>query len=292
MLTHHQNGYLQLMGYPADLTLANVARLLLCLTMVLTFPLPFLTCREMSVLIFLDMHRFYHINNLERFNIFSGCCEEDKHPIHIETDANENDEGEADFVQMQLPSFFGRWKQKRRGNVGFGDPGQGWWDEMNATGAMTQALLAGGAEEEHDEAIITSIGGQKGKGINPSPLSSRSGDLSSSETTLSSVVVPPPNWILSNFGDGRQLTFLWHAVLTFLLWLIVTISAIKSPSLGDVLDLVGAFTGTLLAFVFPSLFYLKLKGYSHLSLAILGVGGLVGTLGTIFSFVKFVQDAT
>ena len=48
---------------------------------------------------------------------------------------------------------------------------------MNATGAMTQALLAGGAEEEHDEAIITSIGGQKGKGINPSPLSSRSGDL-------------------------------------------------------------------------------------------------------------------
>ena len=163
---------------------------------------------------------------------------------------------------------------------------------MNATGAMTQALLAGGAEEEHDEAIITSIGGQKGKGINPSPLSSRSGDLSSSESTLSSVVVPPPNWILSNFGDGRQLTFLWHAVLTFLLWLIVTISAIKSPSLGDVLDLVGAFTGTLLAFVFPSLFYLKLKGYSHLSLAILGVGGLVGTLGTIFSFVKFVQDAT
>ena len=279
------------MGYPADLTLANIARLLLCLTMVLTFPLPFLTCREMSVLIFVDMHRFYHINNLERFNIFSGCCEEDTQPIHIETGANdnhENGEGEADFVHMQLPNFFGRWKRKQRGNVGAGGPGEGWWDEMNANGAITQALLA---EEDHDEAIITSIGGKKGKEINPSPLSSRSGDLSSSETTLSSVVVPPPTWILPSFGDGRQLTTLWHAILTFILWLIVTIAAIKSPSLGDVLDLVGAFTGTMLAFVLPSLFYFKLKGYSHLSMAILGIGGIVGTLGTIFSFVKFVQDA-
>ena len=46
--------------------LANVARLLLCTTMVLTFPLPFLTCREMSVLILANAHEFYHARDLGR----------------------------------------------------------------------------------------------------------------------------------------------------------------------------------------------------------------------------------
>ncbi|KAL7538611.1 hypothetical protein ACHAXR_008683 [Thalassiosira sp. AJA248-18] len=278
----------QLMGYPADLTLANIARLLLCLTMVLTFPLPFLTCREMCILIFLDMHKFYHANDLERFNIFRIC----RGKLSRTTPVQRETADETEFVQMQLPSFFRRWKRKRRGfsrNVGFGDPNEEWWNEINGNGngAVTQALLS---EEEHETAIITSIGGQKGKGINPSPLSSRSGDPSSSETTISSVLIPTPSWILPNHGDGRQLSLLWHTALTFTLWLSVTAAGCWSPSLGDVLDLVGAFTGTLLAFVLPALFSFKLKGYSHLSMAILGIGGVVGLLGTIFSFVKFTRD--
>ena len=145
-----------------------------------------------------------------------------------------------------------------------------------------------GFSDPATQALITSIGGERGKEINPSPLSSRSGNPSSdSETTISSIHVPTPSWILD---DRRQLTLPWHAALTFTLWLIVTVCAIKSPSLGDVLDLVGAFTGTMIAFVLPALFSFKLKGYSNLSLIILGIGGFVGLLGTVYSFMKFTRD--
>mmetsp|Transcript_34472 Transcript_34472/g.61994 ORF Transcript_34472/g.61994 Transcript_34472/m.61994 type:complete len:977 (-) Transcript_34472:155-3085(-) len=293
-----------LMGYPADLTLANIARLLLCLTMVLSFPLPFLTCREMSILICVDMHKFYHVHDLERINIFRpifACCtvgassirtyicRRKKNQQFIQSGDDADAAEGAEFVQMQRPSFFRGWGWTRRGfgttNVGFSDLNEEWLDEMNGdAGHVTQALLS---EEEHQTAIM--IGGQLGKPINPSPLSSRSGDASSSETTISAVEVPTPSWILPN-GDGRQLSLLWHAALTFTIWLVVTICAIKSPSLGDVLDLVGAFTGTLLVFVLPALFSFKLKGYSHLSLVLLVIGGVVGLLGTIFSFVKFTKD--
>ena len=71
----------------------------------------------------------------------------------------------------------------------------------------------------------------------------------------------------------------------------MTVSAIKSPSLGDVLDLVGAFTGTLLAFILPALFSLKLRGHSRQSMLILVVGGTVGFLGTTTSFIKFLKDS-
>ena len=296
------------MGYPADLALANVARLLLCLTMVLTFPLPFLTCREMSILIFVDMHTFYYVYGLERLKILQpvfactdafasmwrfiiGTKNNNRQTVTMQEDADDGElADEADFVQMQQ-SFFKRWRWKRKGfgseNMAVQDQvNEEWWDEANEVGNVTQALLS---ESEHESAIVASIGGQKGKEIVPSPLSSRSGDPSSSETTISSVVVPAPSWILP-YGDGRQLSYLWHAALTFALWFIVTMSAIKSPSLGDVLDLVGAFTGTVLAFVLPALFSFKLKGYNNLSLAILGVGGIVGLLGTIFSCLKFMRD--
>jgi len=286
-----------LMGYPSDLTLANIARLLLCLTMVLTFPLPLLTCREMSILICIDMHKFYYVHDLERFNIclplwgcasaVSSTCKpiwrREKNQQFVQNGlANEADE--VDIVQVQHRSFFRRWRWTRTGlanGLGFIEDNEEWLDEMNG-GDATQALLS-----KEEKSIV--IGGELGKEINPSPLSSRSGDLSSSETTISSVKIPTPSWILPN-GDGRQLTLLWHAALTFTIWMVVTVSAIKSPSLGDVLDLVGAFTGTMLAFILPALFSFKLKGYSHLSIAILVIGGVVGLLGTIFSFIKFIDD--
>ena len=288
---------MQLMGYPADLTLANIARLLLCVTMVLTFPLPFLTCREMSILICVDLHAYYYKNNLDRFNIFAPLFEtttailssiwahiisKEKKTQQTPTleldDAANNAKEDVDVVQMQRPSFFSRWKR-----LDFGADNIGNNEEW---GPITEALLA---EGEQEKTIIHSIGGQQGKEINPSPLSSRSGSFGSSETTISSVVVPTPSWLLKD-DDGRQLTLLWHSALTFSLWFIVTICAIKSPSLGDVLDLVGAFTGTVMAFILPALFSFRLKGYSNISLAILVIGGVVGLLGTCFSIVKFSRD--
>ena len=284
-----------LTGYPADIALANVARLLLCMNMVLTFPLPFLTCRELIILLLTDMHGFYHRHDLERFNICITMWKRVNHYLHRCTVGiskprrNTALEGAAEnFVQMKRRSFFERWTRKSSYGDGLGASGE-WLYDMHGDGeGPTEALLR--EESESDDDAIGSIGGERGMPLNPSPLSSRSGESLSDESTVSCTFVPTPSWIIPDC-NGRQLTFFWHAVLTFILWLLVTISAIKSPSLIDVLDLVGAFTGTMIAFILPAVFSLKLKGYSKISIIILGIGGPIGMLGTSFSLVKFLRDS-
>jgi amino acid permease len=66
--------------------------------------------------------------------------------------------------------------------------------------------------------------------------------------------------------------------------------ALLAPSLGDVLDVVGCATGTLIAFLLPALFSLKLQGYSRLAVVLLVVGGSVGLIGTFFSLTQLIQD--
>ena len=95
-----------------------------------------------------------------------------------------------------------------------------------------------------------------------------------------------PLWILSK----GQLTMRYHIILTILLWSIATSLAIVAPSLGDVLDFVGCSTGTLIAFILPALFSLKLQGYSNLAALLLIVGGTVGSVGTVFSIQKLFVD--
>lgn len=53
-------------------------------------------------------------------------------------------------------------------------------------------------------------------------------------------------------GEERHLKLLYHAALTAKIWFVVTGLAIASPKLGDVLDLVGCASGTLIAFIFPA----------------------------------------
>ena len=296
-----------LLAYPSDMVIANVSRLLLCLTMVLTFPLPFLTCREMIVLVMVDTHRFYYINGLARFNIFSRLLgfitlirrklwtilykneSNGKHnrQMQADNDIEEPVEAEDGLMEMQLPVPVGT-RLKNWGKrlwIFNQEHGSEWWDPA-------EPFLSD--DEAENLLLDSSIGGTKGEAVNPSPLSSPDPSLSSSEETYSEESietnrVPVPYW-LQKGGNGRQLSFLWHTVCTFLLWMLSTVSAIKAPSLGDVLDLVGAFTGTLLAFVLPALFAFKLKGYSNVSCAILAIGGLVGFCGTISSMAKLVSD--
>ncbi|KAL3817578.1 hypothetical protein ACHAXA_010597 [Cyclostephanos tholiformis] len=86
----------------------------------------------------------------------------------------------GEFVQIKRRSFFERWRRKSSGIADLRADGE-WWDDVNdESGPLTQALLGGDRETN----AIASIGGQKGKEINPSPLSSRSGDASFSESTL------------------------------------------------------------------------------------------------------------
>ena len=122
-----------------------------------------------------------------------------RHPVPLK-DAGEGTE----FVQM---SFFKRWRWRRRV---FGTENAGaneeWWGGINGDG-VAEALLS---EEDRETAIITNIGGSKGKEINPSPLSSRSGDASSSETTISSVVV----LILNIYLIHMEITLInWRSTL-------------------------------------------------------------------------------
>ena len=276
------------MGYPAGLALANVARLLFCIMMILTFPLSFLVCREMNILILLSMHKMYYTYEMHRFNIFLpfyelllDTCRRKPHQQVMYNDGG----GGAGIDVMEEAGPLSLLQRRDSSQNGFGTgnivssgPNEEWFGQMNGvTGQITEPLLS---DKNHEQIFI---GGEFGKIINPSPLSSRSGDWSSAETTVSPV--PIPTWIITN-GNGRQLVFFWHTALTFTIWLVATICAIRSHLLCHVLDLGEAFTGTLLAFVLPSMISFKLKGYSHLSLAISLVGGGVGLLGTVFSFIK------
>ena len=91
-------------------------------------------------------------------------------------------------------------------------------------------------------------------------------------------------------GNGNQLRLAYHILLTTCLWMLVVSLAILVPNLADVLDLVGCASGTLIAFVLPGLFSLQIRGYSTQGALLLGVGGLVGTIGTIFSLKKLLTD--
>lgn len=92
-------------------------------------------------------------------------------------------------------------------------------------------------------------------------------------------------------GPGHQLRLPYHVGLTVAMWVVVVALAISAPSLGDVLDLVGCATGTLIAFVLPGLFSLQLEGYTAKAALLLGVGGVVGTIGTFFSLKTLFLDA-
>lgn len=91
-------------------------------------------------------------------------------------------------------------------------------------------------------------------------------------------------------GEDKQLILTFHVAVTLSLWSLTTLLAILAPSLGDVLDVVGCGTGTVIAFILPALFSFRLRGYSHLAAFLLAIGGLVGLVGTTFSVQKLVSD--
>jgi len=308
-----------LMGYPSDLTVANIARLLLCATMVLTFPLPFLTCREMITLIMVDIRNHCRQRNGSRCSCFQRCSacfsgfrarlagllsRQRGDNVHIETHQDGHDEElEGNFVEMQQPTSYFEHLRRKLGSFRIRSSrhtnnDHAWWDGINEDGRnFNRPLLNEHDDDDYEEEIpiLQDIGGGQGREVFPSPLSSPSPSeseetTSSDESTAYSFQqLQPPSWIVPE-SNGRQLVPAFHAIITFILWLIVTILAIKAPSLGDVLDLVGAFTGTMIAFILPALFSFKLKGYTRISCAILVIGGVVGSVGTFFSFVKFVED--
>ena len=194
--------------------LIDVAKLFLCITMILTFPLPFFTCRELLVVA-----------------IVHPCCKE----VRSDPDTTIVDH---DMQPLLLPN---------NGDVG----GRG-------EGAQELGSLL---------------------------------DTSSIASELSRMIVEsasPKNWLLPS--DDRQLQLVGHMILTAKIWGLATGLAIAAPSLGDVLDLVGCATGTIIAFILPALLSLRVEGFSFLAVLLLLVGGVVGTVGTYYSIWKLCLD--
>ena len=189
--------------YP-QIWMIDLAKILLCITMVLTFPLPFFTCRELLIVTTI-------------------------HPFCKTEDVLEEEIQHEDLTQPLLSS-----------------------DEIDQSN-----------NSEFSSARVSSI-------------------------RRMSEIIRPQTWLLE--GDNRQLKILGHIILSVSLWLICTILAIAAPNLGDVLDLVGCASGTIIAFIVPAILSFRLEGYSHKALLILTVGGSVGIVGTYFSIKKLTFD--
>jgi amino acid permease len=187
----------------------NTAKLLLCVTMMLTFPLPFFTCRELLIVTLI-------------------------HP----------------FCGIELTSSSGA---------------------DNDDNDLQRPLLEPSYSNNDTSAAIS--------------------DASSVATDLSRRILEtatPKNWLLPD--DDRQLHLPGHVGITFKLWLVATGFAIAAPSLGDILDLVGCASGTLIAFIIPALLSFRLEGYTNLAMLIFTVGGAVGVFGTYYSVKQLIVD--
>lgn len=91
--------------------------------------------------------------------------------------------------------------------------------------------------------------------------------------------------------EPKQLILPLHVLVTIVVWSSSTVLALLAPSLGDVLNLVGCASGTMIAFILPAMFSFRLNGYSHLAGLIIVVGGAVGIVGTFLSLQTLLVDA-
>jgi len=214
----------------------DAAKLLLCITMVFTFPLPFFTCRELLIITLIHP--------------ISGIGQERSSPEQERYDHGnlEYDENGSNGVSATV-----------------GDPQQNDMADLQCP-----LLLEERSSEDQNEDNVSDT------------------DVN---TTISHQILPiatSKNWLLPD--DDRQLRVLGHVCITIQIWLVATGLAIASPNLGDILDLVGCASGTLMAFVIPGLLSFYIEGYNHLAMIIFTVGGAVGLVGTYYSIRQLVAD--
>mmetsp|Transcript_23148 Transcript_23148/g.54739 ORF Transcript_23148/g.54739 Transcript_23148/m.54739 type:complete len:554 (+) Transcript_23148:145-1806(+) len=217
----------------------DTAKLLLCVTMVFTFPLPFFTCRELLILIVIHP--------------ISGTSRE-----RISSEQEVNNSGNS--------------IRGENGSDTVGDSSDSRQENRDSDMEDLQCPLLPEQPINDDE---------DRNYVSDTPDDYNTLRLISSPAT-------PKNWFLPN--DDRQLRMLGHVFLTSQLWAIVTGLAVAAPNLGDILDLVGCASGTLIAFIIPGLLSFSIEGYNHLAAVTLLVGGAVGTVGTYYSIKQLVAD--
>jgi amino acid permease len=213
----------------------DLAKLLLCTTMVFTFPLPFFTCRELLIVTV--------IHPLCGIDLATGSSRD----VDDENNSNNVCGG-------------------HRGETNASPPASRNCD-------LQRPLLED--EGRHDN--VGSIASDA------SPIGT--GDVLTNRLLENAT---PRNWLLPD--DNRQLQLVGHVFVTIKLWAVATGLAVAAPNLGDILDLVGCASGTLIAFVIPAVLSLRIEGYSHLAMLILAVGSAVGTVGTYYGIKQIVHD--
>jgi amino acid permease len=230
--------------YP-DTHLINMAKLLLCVTMILTFPLPFFTCRELFILFC-----FYNKNNHNE-NVV------ETNPTRSNRDPRQGMDGDL-FGDLNEPLLDDIHENEQRDVTD---------TEVNDERNVTSSLLV------HTD-------------VHP-PLSSIHSDV---PTILTRITEAWNSALLPN--DDRQLKLTYHIIVTCKLWFIITATALAAPNLGDVLDFVGCCSGTLIAFILPGLFAVRIQGWTVTASIILLAGGFIGIIGTICSSQKLIKDVT
>lgn len=232
-------------NYPESVLL-DQAKILLCISMLLTFPLPFFTCRELVIVFFFPFAPSAGRNTVESRNVFSSFEE----PLLTSREEGiENDDNQNENIVVRV-------SETDYADVDVAEP---------IYPVRVSSL-------DRNDSMANSIAS-----MDLSVLSSRAIEV------MNSVLLP---------GEERQLKFSYHLGLTFKLWFFVTAFAIASPNLGDVLALVGCAGGTLISFLLPGCFAIRLQGYSHLAGFLVVIGSIVGAIGTTCSLRQFMEDVS
>jgi sodium-coupled neutral amino acid transporter 11 len=233
--------------YP-NIPIVNMAKMLLCFTLVLTFPLPFFTCRELFLV-------------LTTTNI-SSTVDEDDHDDglnYVEATSTMHDNLDDPLLELESGSLDGSDSHQR-----------GRTRHMRISSFHEPALFRKLCFDEVNDETLMGNGGAIP--IPGAPLHGWRARVFQSPT------------------QKLQLKLPYHFLWTTGMWFLVIDLAIAAPNLGDVLNVVGCATGTMIAFFFPGAIAYKLEGYSWKAAVIFGTGLVIAPVGTFYSVKKLIED--
>jgi len=242
----------------------SLIKFLLCVVLLMSFPLPFSAARELLV----DLLTLITMMMMKCWKRYSGQFDPDMDGIHRETDHSEQTViSNSSFVDSIFAS------------------------RSNSENDLEEPLL----EQDFD-------------------FDDARGSNTASEGFRATLL----RWYQKLAGTDRQqqLKFMYHIFVSFKLWKVVTGLAVLAPSssryVGNILDVLQCAFGTVIAFILPACLALQLQqqilrgrhqrlgehhqlsndsvhDLSSRTLLALGVGGLVGLIGTLLRLKELVE---
>ena len=236
----------------------DVAELLLSVTMLFTYPMPFFTCRELFV-------------------VWLAMGEEEE-----EGEGEEDEEGRVrGGTNGTANSGKGaRMQMNDRADVA-----------SDRSGGGDQPALS---EDDLESPLISGRGYNKRRQKALSGNSNSEIMSSTSSRRRSLVDFMLPGGMISSNMNAYQLKTFYHVLLTLSIWFSTVVVAFVANELGTVLNLCGCISGSAIAFVLPAIFHLKLDKVSpprtnFIVGFMLFIGIAVAVLGTAFEIFGLVR---